>query len=240
MHVPIARSALRRRILVIEGDGPDWPAPDRAPRDPTPYPSVALAFAHRMQRTVGADTEVVYLGRPCQYRGRYRGESCESRWWSTDRYGEPVLAAYQQLLDAMQRIAPAPLCLVGYSGGGLMALLLAGQRSDVAGVMTIASPIAFDAWTAHHRLTPLPVAQDLARGIEALPGPRQAHFLGGQDTVVPISAVLDETRALVGASRVLVVAGARHEGPWAPADDPPRELQGPLSMPISAWCAEGS
>jgi pimeloyl-ACP methyl ester carboxylesterase len=232
-------STAARWLVVIEGDGPVWPAADRAPADPTPRASTALALARGLQRLGGEDTTVFYLGRPCQYGARHRGEACAPRWWTTDRFAEPVIAAYEAWLDRLPQHGRRSLCLVGVSGGGLIALLLAERRPEVTGVMTVASPVAVDAWTDHHQLTVLGVGTAVARGVERLGANRQLHFLGGRDSIVPLNAVLADTQRLVGAAQVKVLPEARHAGPW---DRPPRVAGeiGPMSTPISAWCADGS
>jgi pimeloyl-ACP methyl ester carboxylesterase len=227
-------------ILVIEGDGPAWPAADRAPSDPTPRASTAYGLARSFQAQWGEESAVVYLGRPCQYGGTHRGAPCDPRWWTTDRFAEPVIAAYLAWLDGrgLHR-EPGSLCLVGVSGGGLIAMLLAEQRPQVAGVMTIASPVAVDAWTAHHRLSPLGQGPAVVRGITRLGTSRQLHFLGAQDPIVPPDAVLADTRRWVDPSRVKVLDGVGHAGPWDRSRTDAGE-RGPLTTPISAWCAEGS
>jgi pimeloyl-ACP methyl ester carboxylesterase len=234
-----APSVSRRLILVIEGDGPEWPATDRAPRDPSPRASVARALARSLQRQWGDDSVVMYLGRPCQYGGTHKGNSCAARWWTTDRFAEPVIAAYEAWLDRRPTDIHRSLCLVGVSGGGLIALLLAERRPDVNGVMTIASPVAVDAWTAHHRLSPLGIGKAVVRGIERLGTSRQLHFLGGRDPIVPPEAVWADTQRWAGASSVRVLAEAQHSGPW----DRPLTVDGqlgPVLTPIATWCAEGS
>jgi pimeloyl-ACP methyl ester carboxylesterase len=230
----------RRLILVIEGDGPAWPAADRAPSDPTPGVSSARALARSLQVRWGEGSDVIYLGRPCQYGGTHRGAPCDPRWWTTDRYAQPVIAAYAAWLDvfALNR-EPRSLCLVGVSGGGLIAMLLAEQRPEVTGVMTIASPLAIDAWTAHHGLSPVDRGPAVRRGMERLGASRQLHFLGARDAVVPPEAVLADTQRAVDASRIKVLAGVGHAGPWDGARTTAGE-PGPLTTPISAWCADGN
>ncbi len=229
-----------RLIVVIEGDGPAWPAPDRASGDPTPITSSALKVAQSFHRTGGGNANVIYLGRPCQYGGRYQGKPCAPRWWTSDRFHEEVIDAYDQLLDRVQAGSSTPLCLVGHSGGGVIALLIAGRRHDVGGVMTLGSPVAVDAWTRLHRLTSLPLAQGIARGVERLPGARQIHFLGDRDPVVPPEPLMTETAALVGSSRVILMKGISHSGPWHEEKQASGRGIGPLSIPVSAWCAERS
>ena len=44
---------------------------------------------------------------------------------------------------------------VGYSGGGVLAVLIAERLDNVAGVITVGANLDTDAWTEHHGYLPL-------------------------------------------------------------------------------------
>ena len=79
--------------------------------------------------------------------------------------------------------------LVGYSGGGAIAALMAPAVPHLLGVVTIAGNLDPDAWTALHGYLPLagslnPALQPpLDRALE------QWHLVGGRDTNVPYRVV---------------------------------------------------
>ena len=78
--------------------------------------------------------------------------------------------------------------LIGHSGGGALAMLIA-QQIEVAQVVTLAGNLDTDAWTRHHRYTPLFASMNPAKQ-SALPDHiTQWHLLAGKDAVVPPSIV---------------------------------------------------
>jgi pimeloyl-ACP methyl ester carboxylesterase len=109
--------------------------------------------------------------------------------------------------------------LVGYSGGGAVAALVAARRDDVARLITVAANLDHAAWTTHHRLAPLRGSlnpADLAQRLEVLP---QVHLAGAKDRVVPpaiaesyLGRMDDRSRA-----RLVVVEGADHDCCWVAA-----------------------
>ena len=59
-------------------------------------------------------------------------------------------------VDALKRDAgAAKVILVGYSGGGAIAVLLAARRLDVAGVITVSADLDLAYWTQRDGLAPL-------------------------------------------------------------------------------------
>jgi pimeloyl-ACP methyl ester carboxylesterase len=63
-----------------------------------------------------------------------------------------------------QRSGSTRLTLVGYSGGGTIAVLLAARRSDVAEVITVAANLDVGYWTQRDGLSPLTGSLDPAGG----------------------------------------------------------------------------
>lgn len=165
--------------VYIEGDGAAWLSPFHPPRDPTPERPIALALAARDPAPA-----VVYLGRPCQYLDAAALASCPPRYWTSHRFAPDVVAAYLEALDALKaRFGAQRLRLFGYSGGGVLALLLGARRDDVVQIITVASPIAVAEWTKWHGVSPLDGSLDPATHAGRLPP--AVHFVGGRDRIVP-------------------------------------------------------
>lgn len=193
--------------VYIEGDGAAWPGPHLPPADPTPLRPVALALADA-DRTAA----VVYLGRPCQYLPTESLARCSVDWWTTKRFSPAVLAAYQQALDELKaKTGYHHLRLVGYSGGGVLATLLAEQRSDVAQLTTIAAPLALTAWTAWHKVSPLPEALDPIR-LDGRARVAAVHYVGERDDIVPEPIV--RAYVTIRGGDLRRVAGADHDCCW--------------------------
>ncbi|MBZ0142298.1 MAG: lysophospholipase [Rhodocyclaceae bacterium] len=201
-------SPARTLTVYIEGDGAPWPSVYRPPSDPTPPRPIALALADRDPATA-----VAYLGRPCQYLDEKERDSCDVAYWSGRRHAEEVLRAMNEAVDRLkQRAGVGAVRLVGHSGGGVIAALLAQRRGDVAGLITIAAPLALSAWTTAQRLTPLagsvdPLAQ---RSIAAWAA--ACHFVGAEDAVVPPAVVRRFVQAHGG--RMEIIDGFEHDCCW--------------------------
>lgn len=165
--------------VYLDGDGRPWLDRVRA-HNPTGRSTVAL------QLMLADPHPALLLGRPCYYQAGIPAPPCEPDLWTEGRYSQPVLGA---LAEALGRLVserqPASLVLVGYSGGGVLALLLAQQQTLPTTVVTLASNLDTEAWTEHHRHLPLTGSLNPAR--EIMPGSafRQIHLAGALDGVVP-------------------------------------------------------
>lgn len=179
-YVPEATSANEVLTLYLEGDGFAWLNAHQPSPDPTPLDPLALRLALAQPQGNAA-----YLGRPCQYLDAQL-PPCQQRYWTDARFAEEVVHSLNQAADQLKARAGAQhLVLVGYSGGGALALLLAARREDVTRVITIAGNLDHAAWTRYHRVTPLQGSLNPATLRPRLAGVEQIHLLGEQDRVVP-------------------------------------------------------
>jgi len=199
--------------VYLEGDGRAWHSRRRVSHDPTPRRPLALALALRDPASA-----VLYLGRPCQYASAAELAACEPRYWTAERYGEAVVAALDGVLDTL--LAPLAsatptLGLTGYSGGAVIATLLAARRDDVAWVVSVAGNLDPAAWTAHHGVSALSGLDPVAFA-PRLAGTPQAVLLGGDDRIVAPSLVARYLAAADGAM-VEVVDGFDHRCCWVRA-----------------------
>ncbi len=85
----------------------------------------------------------------------------------------------------MQRLSGATnVALIGYSGGGTLAVLIAERLDSVASVVTVAANLDTDTWTEHHKY--LPMSQSLNPALSDRPHPwPELHLRGSKDSVVP-------------------------------------------------------
>ncbi|SAK51752.1 Alpha/beta hydrolase family protein [Caballeronia hypogeia] len=168
--------------VYFEGDGVAWQSPDTPSDDPTPIHPVALelALAH-------PGGTVAYVARPCQFRPQ-TGQPCDQRYWTNARYAPEVVEDMDHAVDMIERRTGASqVVLVGYSGGGALAALVAARRHDVALLVTVAANTDIAAWTRIQRLRPLNESLDPANFAASLKAVPQVHFVGSDDTVVPPS-----------------------------------------------------
>jgi len=205
---PSHASTLR---VYIEGDGHAWTTVHTPSEDPTPWAPIALELAAR-----DPSVDVAYLARPCQY---VRGDSaCDTAFWTDRRYGETVVHSLDLAVDTLKNAASARrLELVGYSGGGVVAALIAARRQDVTSLRTIAANLDTEAWTMSHDLTPLNGSLNPADTASALAGLPQIHFVGGDDTNVNASVVRSFVRRMGPSqcARIRIEPGLTHNGDWA-------------------------
>lgn len=170
--------------VYIEGDGSPWIQRTQIALDPSPRRPLALQL---MSKDTLADT--LYLGRPCYFNNARYGladPNCHFRLWTSDRYGEAVVDSMTQALSAaLSSQAYDEVILIGYSGGGTLALLMAQQLETPVKVITLGANLDIDAWTRHHGYTPLYGSLNPARVVNRQ-GLAQIHWAGSEDkTVMP-------------------------------------------------------
>nr|VFK78080.1 MAG: Alpha/beta hydrolase family protein [Candidatus Kentron sp. SD] len=205
----------RREVLTvyIEGDGNAWLSTHRISSDPTPRNPIALKLALRHPR----DRAAAYLARPCQYDGRASRPPCESEYWSGKRYAPEVIAASQTAIDELKRRVDAKrVILIGFSGGGSVAALLAAERRDVAKLITVAGNLDHRILSAHHSVTPLYGSLNPVDAWQALRNIPQRHFVGGRDRVVPPVVARSYQRRFPEGERpvVRIIEGFDHHCCW--------------------------
>lgn len=199
--------------LYIEGDGFAWRTGTQPSDNPTPHNPVALALA--LQHHKGA---VAYLARPCQNVQESDWGDCTEADWTRGRYAPAVLAAMDAAVTQLKNRAQAKdLVLVGYSGGGVMAALLAAGRKDVVRLVTVASNLDTAAWTRAHGLLPLSDSLNPADAWDALQDVPQLHFVGDEDAVVGIDVLHAYAQRFPAGKRpgLRLVQGADHNCCWA-------------------------
>ncbi len=194
--------------VYLEGDGSPWIRGRRVARDPTSRNPVALQM---MLRDPG---EALYLARPCYHR-LDDSPPCHPRLWTSARYGEAVVesmtAALQRLLrDADER---SPVTLVGYSGGGVLGMLLAQRLDQVERVVTVAANLDTAAWVRLHGYSPLVTSLNPAAGPPLRGDVKQLHLAGGDDDTVPPWLIERALQAEPNAA-LAVLASFDHQCCW--------------------------
>lgn len=172
-------------VLFIEGDGSPWiDGGRRVAADPTPHKPLALQLA------AATPASVLYLGRPC-YLAPVRPRGCSEELWTSQRYSAAVVAS--MTAAAGTYIAEhhfERVLLVGYSGGGTLAALMAGNMPRAVGLVTIAANLDPDAWTRVHGYLPLQGSLNPSLQPPLPPNLRQWYLVGQRDTNVPSAATL--------------------------------------------------
>lgn len=195
--------------IYIEGDGRAWITRSQLSADPTPAHPLALVLMK-----VDGMADKAYLARPCQY---LQTEACANEYWSERRFSPEVIKSMNDAMDQLKSMGKyQSLELVGYSGGGTMALLLAAHRDDIHSIRTIAGNLDHKWLNEYHHVTPLAGSlnpPDFADHLASIP---QQHFVGEDDLVVPVGAYQSYRRAFqdTGCLGMTVVSGADHGKGW--------------------------
>lgn len=207
--VPDHPSKSSSLTIYIEGDGLAWISSAQPSNNPTPINPVGLklAISH-------ANVNAALLARPCQYLTDLR---CETKYWTSHRFAPEVIEASSQAIDSLKlQFSASRLTLVGYSGGGAVATILAGQRDDVIKLITVAGNLNHQSWTDFHHITPLTGSLNPADYRERLAKVEQVHFVGEDDTVVPPFLAMDFVASLPRSSpaKVIRVPRQSHSCCW--------------------------
>lgn len=164
--------------IYIEGDGLPWQSRTQVSSDPTPRNPVALNLMKY------DDAHSVYLGRPC-YFGFHTDPRCSSKLWTSDRYSEEIVEEMDHAIsDYLEQNQVRSAILIGYSGGGTLALLLANRNPRIQGAMMIASNFDTAAWVKLHEFTPLTGSLNPAREIKKRSF-NEIYWFGENDSNVP-------------------------------------------------------
>lgn len=193
--------------MFLDGDGNSWLREGRASADPTPADPLALQLM-ALQKS-----PALYLSRPCAFGTLQSDNRCQPAVWTVDRYAAVVVESLLGALSALE-LQAAPLIIVGYSGGGVLALQLAARLDNALGVLTIAANLDVERWVEHHGYTQRLLQHTPPAPLPMRSGLVQLHVFGNLDDNAPyfLSAKL-----LAQDSRIRVrrFSGVDHDCCWS-------------------------
>ncbi|MDR1079625.1 MAG: serine hydrolase family protein [Deltaproteobacteria bacterium] len=166
-------------VVYLEGDGRAI-VNGRPSADPTPNTPQALDLALQ-----DPASSVLYLARIGQYMPAYATDANRTLW-SDRRLAPEVVDAASDAIDLAKSATGAYfLHLVGYSGGGGLAVLLAERRGDVLTLVTVAGLLDTEWWVQTRGYRPLTGSLNPADRLESILNVPQIHFYGTLDRVIP-------------------------------------------------------
>lgn len=193
--------------IYIAGDGLPWMAGVIPSKDPTPRKPLVLSLIDQDR------SAALILGRPC-YHGLANNPICDSSLWTNKRYSSMIVDSMERAIEKLsQQYQITDVVLVGYSGGGTLAVLLAERISTVTAVITIGANLNTDAWIQYHQLLPL------SGSINPFDRPNipatilQRHYVGKYDQVIPASLLETYTRTHTS-SELFIVDDFNHRCCW--------------------------
>lgn len=202
-------TASSRLHVYIDHDGRPWRG-RQVSDDPTPHDPLALRLM------VQDRMPALYLGRPCHF-GLDPRPPCNAWLWTHGRYGEEVVGAMAAAVAAFARERRFDaLVLIGHSGGGTLAVLLAERLERTAAVVTLAANLDIDAWAAMHAYTPLAGSLNPASRAPLPASIAQLHYVGSADRNVPPVLVRDYAQRQA-AARIVEVPDFDHVCCWVSA-----------------------
>lgn len=191
--------------LYFGGDGSPWIQGRWLSSDPTPKRAVTLEL-------MALDTQpAVYVGRPCYHA---QTGPCTPALITNARYSETIVASMEEVVRHLiaQRPTLRPV-LFGFSGGGVLALLVAERIAAVDEVVTVAANLDIDAWAEHHGYLSLDRSINPAEHYHWRTDLSQLHLRGAQDQNVP-PATLERFRVSAPNARVRTFERFDHGCCW--------------------------
>ncbi len=184
-------------VFYIESDGHAFTSYGVSD-DPTPYHPNLLKLA-----VLDTRPNVIYVARPCQYTPMELNPRCRESaiFWTTKRLSEEVVVSTNSVINSINN--GKSFSLVGYSGGGGIAVLVATRNNNVKDIITIAGNLDIVGFSDFHSggtpsnpqnrqladsLNPL----DYATKVNNIP---QLHLSGGMDRIVPPFIAANYTNA---------------------------------------------
>ena len=191
----------KQMVVYIEGDGMAWISRDQLSSNPTPVQPIALKLA-----SIDTNVNVLYIARPCQYLWPQKMNRCSSRYWSDKRGSEEVISSINQAISIVkQKQNISSIRLIGYSGGGGIATLIADRRADVNEFVSVSGNLNYKLFTQTHNLSPMNGSIDpitVANQIGSIP---QIHYVGADDKIIP------KQIALSFSDKVKVISDVSHD-----------------------------
>jgi dienelactone hydrolase len=210
-YVRISQPDMPLRVY-IEGDGLAWLSRAMPSLDPTPREATGLALAAQ-----DPAPNVVYLARPCQFTPMTMNPRCDVAYWTGKRFAPEVIESMNRAVSHFAALTPGrSVELVGYSGGGAVAVLIAARRSDVASMRTVAGNLDDEFVNRLHDVSPMPQSENSIDFAAQVAGIAQIHFSGAEDAIVP-PAVAQRFVKATGArcAQAVTVPGVSHDGDWS-------------------------
>jgi len=201
-------NALKPLKIYIEGDGFAWIDRRTLSSNPTPINPLAFKLA-----TIDSYENIAYIARPCQY---VTTNNCKETYWSNKRFSSEVVESVNEVINKLKSNTEQKIELVGFSGGGAIAVLVASLRSDVIHITTVAGNLNHKLLNKQHKVSQMPKslnAVDVAWKISHIP---QLHLVGENDTIVFPSIADSYKKASLNSEKILIktIPNCTHTQGW--------------------------
>ena len=182
-HILVEQNPRRtaRLHIYIEGDGRPFRNRFFIAKDPSPQNPLMLNLMMQDK------SSSLYLGRPCYFNKStpaMHDTQCTPKFWTSARYSEEVVNSMIATLRQHLNTHPHQgISLIGHSGGGTLAVLMAARMPEVDQVVTLAGNLDTVAWARLHHYTALHHSLNPADLVILYA--KQLHFGGENDGNIP-------------------------------------------------------
>jgi len=195
-----------RLHVYIDGDGTPWVRGVVPARDPTPRNPLVLRLMSL------DDHAAVYVTRPCYFNTGPK-ENCYAERWTAGRYSSAIVNSMAAaIIDFAGKHGNPDILLIGYSGGGVLATLIAQQLTTATGLVTVAANLDVGMWIETFGLLPLSGSLNPAELDSVRSDLLQLHFVGELDEVVPQAVTSSYVEKHGG--ELIVIPGVNHNCCW--------------------------
>ncbi len=165
--------------VYLDGDGTPWVNKRWIAEDPTPRNPLILQLMKL------DNSPAVLLGRPCYY-GLNESSECSSKYWTSHRYSPKVVDSMVEAINNwLAQHHYTDIVLIGYSGGGSIAALMADRIQNLNKIVTVAANLNVRVWSEFHGYLTLNSSLNPAEQGQLNNSIKQFHFAGENDEIVP-------------------------------------------------------
>lgn len=203
-------------IFYIEGDGLIFDKVRyQITKDPTPNSIFLIELANMDMRD-----NIVYVARPCQFIDIDSSDVCkDNKLWTSHRYSPKIISVMRDVINKIS--LGKNYQLIGFSGGGGIASLIAKDSNNISSLVTIAGNIdhvSFNEYQNSAHMTGSLNPVDYAKELAKIP---QIHYSGSRDRVV-VSSLLEQAVNKIKKTKNanknihhITIKGAGHDSGWA-------------------------
>lgn len=199
-------------VVYIEGDGAALTYAKKVAQDPSPSHAQSYELA-----MLDPAPKVLYLARIGQFQPSQTGPLYQ-KYWAEERFSNDAVEAANEAIDQTKaQTGTSYVHLIGFSGGGAIATLLAERRSDIKTLVTVAGLLDISWWVDTFDYKPLTGSlnpADRAAMISTLP---QIHINGKTDNITPPQmAIQFKQKTNFTKFRIITLPNGHYDG-WTKA-----------------------
>ncbi len=194
--------------VYLDGDGTPWVKKRWIAEDPTARNPLILGLMIQDKKPS------ILLGRPCYY-GLNKNLACNQKYWTSHRYSKEIILSMANALNKwLKKHIFTEVVLIGYSGGGSIAVLMANSINKITKVVTLAANLNIKAWSQFHGYSTLKDSLNPIDEVKLNTDIKQLHLAGEEDDIVPAFIIKDYAMSQKN-SKYYPFPGQTHACCWA-------------------------